>query len=172
MRNLIMIMIFILLSLSFVRAQEPKGKGGFNISTGAGIPEALNVGIRYETDQVKFGGSYGFLPGENLRNISADMYFHFGGYSKYSDQNPWYLRIGLNFHRDETKYTIYKYTFLNPSVGREMNISKNFGIALEGGAVFELFKEEKEKIPHISWFSGDFGPAVIPSLDIMLFLRF
>ena len=75
----------------------------------------------------------------------------------------------MNYFRDETKTVIYNYLFLNLKIGREFNISKRVGIALEAGGLVLLMYKEVEKTPSDSW-----GPEipVLPGVGVGIFYRF
>lgn len=61
------------------------GQGKISFTAGFGFPELLNVGIRYQPEQVQTGLYLGSLPrksdDEAIRSMSADVRFHFGGSS-------------------------------------------------------------------------------------------
>jgi len=106
------------------------GQEKVSISTGFGLPEALNIGIRYQIlDQSKIGLSVGWW--ENDISLSGDYYYHFGGSSKFSDIRPWYGRIGLNYVLD---WWIGSYL----RVGRDLNSGKSFGIGIDAGLMYNF----------------------------------
>lgn len=94
----------ILLGLSSIFCNQLFGQEKVNISLGMGIPELLNLGIRYQIKQVQAGISFGTLPTntESLISVSGDIYYHFGGISELSNRRPWYGRIGLNYLQENT----------------------------------------------------------------------
>ncbi|HEY0771717.1 MAG TPA: hypothetical protein VGD31_15430, partial [Sphingobacteriaceae bacterium] len=96
------------------------------ISAGFGFPELINAGIRLNGEQVQFGLTYGTIPikNETTQLYAADLYFHFGGAAKLSPRKPWFMKLSLNHFRSESEYLIENYTYFNPGIGREMNISK------------------------------------------------
>lgn len=61
------------------------GQGKISFTAGFGFPELLNVGVRYQPEQVQIGLYLGSLPrksdDEAIRSMSADVRFHFGGSS-------------------------------------------------------------------------------------------
>ena len=146
-----------------------------NITTGIGIPELLNLGVYYQLDQVQMGLSVGSIPvgsDDKLLSISGDVFYHFGGSSELSNRRPWYGRLGLNYLREETEYSIIKYTHLNIRVGRDLNISTNLGIRLGAGGFFEVIRKEKRKKPKPSGgLNLNFDVPIIPSLGIGLFYK-
>lgn len=175
MNNKVKPLFYVLLittfSLSFVHSGF--GQGKVNISAGFGIPELLNIGVRYQIEQVQIGLSVGSMPDKNesIVSIMGDVRYHFGGHSKLSTRRPWYGRVGLNYFRDETDYKIDKYLYFSSRIGREFNISNKIGIEIDAGAIFELSNDEVRKKPSSGWdFNFDF--PVLPSLGIALFYRF
>jgi hypothetical protein len=164
------IILFILFSFGFGNKVIAQGK--IDISSGIGFPELLNLGLRFQLKQAQFGIKIGSVPveDESIISISGDLYYHFGGYSKFSYRRPWYWRVGLNYLRDETESLNDKYLYLNLRLGRDLNVSKKFGINIDAGAIFELFHEKEEK--KRSWLDLDIDiPIILPSIGIGLFYR-
>jgi len=171
MKLVFYILLIVTFSISFVH--QGFGQGKVNISAGFGIPELLNIGVRYQLNQVQIGLSVGSMPveDESIISILGDVRYHFGGYSKLSSRRPWYGRVGLNYIRDETEYKIDKYIYLNSRIGREFNISNKIGIEIDAGAIFQLSNEEERKKPSSGWnLNLDF--PVLPSFGIGLFYHF
>ena len=163
----------LIILLLIYNAQQVLGQEKVNVTTGFGLPELLNIGIKYQHNQTQIGLSIGSLPlgsEENIISISSDIYYHFGGFSELTNVRPWYGRIGVNYLRDETEYIIDKYVFLNARVGRDINISKKIGIQIGMGALFQLHNERVEKKPSSGW-NFDLEFPVLPSLGIALFYR-
>ena len=143
MKNKLKPLSYILLIISFliIYGNQINGQEKVNISAGIGMPELFNVGVHRQLDQTQIGLSIGILPGKLTGNdfsISGDVYYHFGGTSKFSDRRPWYGRFGLTYLRNEAEYNIHKYTYLNLRIGRDLNISKKVGIEIDVGVVLEL----------------------------------
>ncbi|HSI78097.1 MAG TPA: hypothetical protein VK957_19525 [Lunatimonas sp.] len=165
--------IFLFISSLFSWNNQVYGQEKLNISTGLGMPELLNIGVRYQIDQTQLGLSVGSMPlgsNENIVSISGDVYYHFGGFSELSNRRLWYGRIGLNYLRDENVNRIDKYVYLNTRLGRDFNISKKIGIGIDFGAIFQLSNEVIMKKPSSGWSIG-FDFPVLPSLGIGLFYR-
>jgi hypothetical protein len=148
------------------------GQEKVNMSVGIGLPELLNIGIKYQLEQTQLGISLGSVPvkDESIVSVSGDVYYHFGGVSELSNKRPWYGRIGLNYLRDETKSLIEKVSYLNLRIGRDFNISKKIGIEVDVGLGLQLFHEKIEK-PSAGWFNLHIELPVIPSIGIALFYR-
>ena len=163
--------MLIILTFLFVYEHHVVGQEKFVISTGFGIPELLNIGVRFRHDQFQTGLSIGSMPlvNEKIFSISGDTRYHFGGFSELSDSRPWYGRIGLNYLRDETRSIIDNYLYLNARIGREFNLSHKLGIEADVGASFQLYHKEVRKIS--SGWNWDLNFPVIPGLVIGLFYR-
>lgn len=152
------------------------GQEKFNLTTGIGLPELINIGMKYQVNQSQIGLSVGSFPvgsNENIISISTDYYYHFGGLSELNKVRPWYAKVGLNYLRDETETIIDKYVFLNTRIGRDFNISKKIGIQLDIGLLIELQNEQERKIPiNDSWnLNLDLDFPILPSIGIGLFYR-
>src|SRR5665647_1387963 len=97
--------ILLIMALLLCSGRQMSGQEKINVSVGIGFLETLNVGIRYQVNQTQMGLSIGTWPSKadsrfdwnSLISISGDFYYHFGGYSEFSDLQPWYGRIGLDF---------------------------------------------------------------------------
>lgn len=169
-----LIYILLITTFSFSNVLQVNGQEKVDLSAGFGIPELLNVGVRYQlNNQVQLGFSVGSVPTENENAISivGDVRYHFGGHSKLSSRRPWYGRVGLNYLRDETDYKINNYLYFISRLGKEFNISNRMGIEIDAGAIFELNKDEVRKKPSSGWdLNLDF--LVLPSFGIGLFYRF
>ena len=149
------------------------GQEKVNITTGIGLPEFLNIGLRFQLKQSQVGFSIGTWPlasGEKIMSGSGDFLYHFGGFSELSNRRPWFGRIGVNYLRDETEYRIDKYFYLNTRVGRDFNISKKIGITLDVGAIFQLGSETIRKKPSTGW-NLDLEFPVLPSAGLGVFFR-
>jgi hypothetical protein len=165
--NLMLFGLFSFIYVSQVHAQEK-----VNISAGLGMPDFLNVGIRYQLKQAQIGIGFGCMPlkDESLISVSGDYYYHFGGLSELSKRRPWYGRAGLIYVRDETETLIDKYLYFDLRIGRDINISKKIGIAIDAGADIQLLNAEVRKKPADYWDIGIDVP-VIPAIEIGLFYR-
>ncbi|MFN2396527.1 MAG: hypothetical protein ABR597_12665 [Bacteroidales bacterium] len=163
----------LLCSMFFICCAGPLvGQEKLNVSAGIGLPEFLNVGLRFQHNQAQIGLSVGTMPlkDESLFSVSGDVYYHFAGSSALSDRRPWYGRVGLNYLRNETHHFIDKFMYFNVRVGRDFNISEKFGVNFDAGAIFELYNEEIRKVPPSGW-NFDFDFPVLPSFGIGFFYR-
>lgn len=163
----------LIITLIFSCGYQASAQEKLNISGGLGLPELLNIGVRYQLEQVQIGFSVGSMPygsGEYLVSFSGDVYYHFGGSSELSNRKPWYGRIGLNYLRDESELVIDKYFYLTTRFGRDFNISRKIGIEIDIGAIFQLSNKEIRKSPPSGW-DFNFEYPVLPSIGVGLFYR-
>lgn len=162
----------LLVTALFSFGNQVFGQEKLSVSAGLGIPELLNVGVRYEFDQVQLGVSIGTIPwddGEQF-SISANFRRRFAGYSELSKRRPWYGRLGLHYARFESEYEINKYLYLNTSFGREFSITEKFGIELDIGAFYQLSRKN-EIIKDRSGLRLDIEFPVLPSIGLGVFYR-
>ena len=115
------------------------GQGKVSLSTGFGLPEALNISLRYQImNQSKIGVSVGWW--QNEISFSGDYYYHFNGSSKFSDMHPWYGRFGLSHVLDWWTGTYLR-------VGRDFNLSKSFGINIDAGLMYNFTYRQHGNVP-------------------------
>ena len=138
----ILVFVFVFFSPEKTTAQD------VNMSAGIGLPELLNLGLRFQFDQTQVGISAGTAPwiDEEEFSISGDFYYHFGGSSEFTTLRPWFIKTGLTFIQAEDEWERETLLILVPRLGREFNISRKFGIALEVGFMVLLIDEEKVMI--------------------------
>ena len=152
--------------LFFASSRQVSGQGNLKISAGIGFPELANIGIKFKAfDQTQIGLSigYGTVFQVRLRSFSGDLYYHFGGYSKYSDLRPWYGRIGLNYFVNSDNRN-ENYLISNLRIGRDFNLFKNFGINLDVGLGCAFHYSIKDvSDPSLNWI-----PALSISLNYVL----
>jgi hypothetical protein len=175
MRNIIIksyyTFLFAIFSLTLNQPVLGQEQENINIAGGLGVPELLSIGTRFQLEQVQIGFSIGALiiKEESMFSFSSDVYYHFAGFSKWSNRRPWYGRIGLNYFWDDTKINLHEFVYLNTRIGREFNISKKTGIGIDGGLLFELYHKKHEKELTTPWIDFDF--PIIPSIGITVFYR-
>lgn len=143
--NLIYYYCVILLS-SFLLSGISLGQDKFTLTTGFGIYEVANIGMRYQIEQTQIGLSVGSIPWSDFQNFSVlgATYFHFGNLTEFSNLKPWYFMIGLTYmyiysNYDNTHYIkdeIENYLYLTFRFGKEFNISKNVGVYADLGLNF------------------------------------
>lgn len=157
-------------------ANQALGQEKINISAGLGHPELLNLGVRFQLEQSQLGLSAGLLPNsdDEAFAVAGDYYYHFGGASELSTRKPWFAKAGLNYYNVKNEFEKNQYLFLVPRIGRDFNLSRKVGIALEGGISLVLSRKEIELKPRAgSGFfdgSGETG-NIFPSLGINVFYR-
>jgi len=138
--------ILLLIIIFFSCSIKSFGQEKVNISAGIGLPELLNLGLRYHfLEQAQIGICFGFMPlkNESVISVSGDVYYHFAGLSEFSVRRPWYGRLGLNYLRDELNMKIDKFTYFNMRIGREFHISRGSRIEIDAGAIIQLsYKRE------------------------------
>ena len=163
----------ILYILCFLATATCFGQEKFNVAVGFGAPDLLNASARYQLNQVQIGFSIGTMPFRryNSLSLSGDVFYHFGGSSNYSERRPWYGRIGAGYLKGETDESIDKYYFLTTRMGRDFNISKKMGIAIDIGIAIELDHEEVVKKPSNDFIEFSYFEVLYPSLGITLFYR-
>lgn len=150
------------------------GQEKINISAGIGYPELLNLGLRFQLGQSALGVYGGAIPADNDDGFSmgVDYYYHYGGSSNYSIRRPWYVKGGLNYYYIKEPFNINKYLLLVPRIGRDLNLSRKFGIALEGGIFIVLVRSEQESEPgELSPWAGGNLPVIAPSFSVNVFYR-
>jgi hypothetical protein len=164
--------ILLVLCMTFAPGKST-GQERVNVTAGMGVPEFLNLGIRYQFFfQNQAGVSIGSFPANDERIISftGDYYRHFAGLSDFAERKLWYFKGGLSYLRNETNAAIDKFLFANLRIGRDLNISGRLGIELSGGISFQLFHDETLRAPGNR---GDFSIVlpVFPNLSMSLFYR-
>ncbi len=133
-----------------------------SVSLGMGLPELLNAGVRYELQQAKLGMSIG-TAFTGAFAFSGDVYYHFSGNSRLSDLPPWYIRANLTWWQfDKILFIdLGEAVLLGIRVGRDFNVTENFGISMDGGII------------PFSFLSGNKIPfSFIPSVGISIYNRF
>lgn len=165
-------LVIMVIVCTFINAARLSGQSNINITAGFGFPDLVNAGIRYQIGQAQIGVAAGFMPveGESVTSASLDLFYHVAGSSELSTRRPWYGRLGLAYFHDK-KAGVFneKFVFLDMRGGREFNISQNFGISLDAGVMYRLFKDVGED--NVSIFLAELFWA-FPSAGIGLFYRF
>lgn len=145
----------------------------FNLSLGIGVPEFIHIGGRYQFNQCQLGLGMGLIPAtdESLISVTSDFYYHFAGTSSLSQRRLWFARTGLVFIRDNYETAIDDYLYLNLRLGRDINLNRKMGLALDAGAIFQLLKETREKNPPGTGWDFDLNFPVLPAFGIGVFYR-
>jgi len=137
-RNIMMLSIlYALLFTPYAKAQEK-----INLAAGIGFPELINVGVRFQTrhDTRQIALSLGFAAGKELA-LTGDMFFHFGGYSRFSERQPWYVRGGVTllYSGSEEEDLTELAPVFNLRLGRDFNFSEKVGLNLDVGIAVSPF---------------------------------
>jgi hypothetical protein len=157
MKKIFLILLVFIASVVNVNCQDK-----LSVSLGMGLPELINAGVRYELQPVKFGVSVG-TAFSGAYAISGDIYYHFGGRTNLNDMPPWFFRTNFTY------WTFQKFLFINLGevmmlgfrVGRDFNLTEDFGISIDGGII------------PFSFFSGRKIPfSFIPSIGAGVYYRF
>jgi hypothetical protein len=161
----------------FLSFQTSRAQEQFNLTAGTGTPEMVNIGVRMHVDQFQYGLSLGANPGyknENY-NMSADFYYHFAGNSGHTSLRPWFLKTGITYMHSEGEWEKRMNLLLVPRLGREFNITPQFGIALEAGLMLMLIDQNKPKKERTDAVQGDLdligSGFILPSAGLKIFYR-
>lgn len=129
----------------------------FNITGGFGTPETVNIGVRMQVDQNQYGVALGTSPGYKNTNftVSGDFYYHFAGRSGQTDLMPWYVKSGLTYMSSEGEWEKRTNLLLVPRLGRDFNLTPQFGVALEAGVMLMLLDQNTAKKERTDAVSGD-----------------
>jgi len=156
--------------LSIASLKSSYGQNEINLSTGFGLPELFNIGIRGQFGQNVIGISVGTLPGlpegEKTFSVCGDLFCHFGKVPELSKRCVWYARGGFNYLSAINNDGEDRYTYLNLRFGRDLNLSKKIGIQVDAGGLIEI---SRKSIPE-TWLS-DLLPQVLPSLGLNFFVQ-
>ena len=99
-------------------------------------------------------------------SLSSDIYYHFGKLPKSSDLlvHPWYIRLGFTYTREKWIEKDENVVFLTPRIGRDINILKSVGIAIELGINMAHYLSDAS----VPYFLSLYG---LPGIGIRVFLR-
>jgi hypothetical protein len=164
--------LVLFLFVSYSRAQED-----LNITGGFGSPETVNVGLRMQVDQNQYGLAVGTSPGYKIDNftVTGDFYYHFGGRSGQTDLRPWYVKSGLTYMSSEGEWEKRMNLLLVPRLGRDFNLTPQFGVALEAGIMLMLMDRNTAKKERTDAVSGDLDLVssgfIQPSAGLKFFYR-
>ena len=167
----------LLFGVSIFLAETVFAQTEFNLAGGAGTPEMVNVGLRMRVDQFQYGIGVGTSPGyknDNF-NVSGDFYYHFAGRSGHTDLAPWFVKTGLTYMHNEGEWEERMNLLLVPRLGREFNLTPQFGVALEAGVMLMLMDRNTAKKDRTDEVTGDLdliGSGFIsPSAGLKIYYR-
>lgn len=180
MKSLLSKNIIALIGLSLL-TNHLSSQSKFELSSGFSWPGLLNIKCKYGLN-FQVGSSIGYLKIKDsyltneatitYLNYSFEIYDHVAGKSKFSDQPPWYINIGLGYNLINThEYNISQDPLhisndniisIFSKIGRTFNISKKIGFTADLG-VFESFGfiEEVKTIPI----------TILPAFGVSFFIR-
>lgn len=164
--------------LFFSQLGHSQEREKLNISIGTGLNECINLGVRYQLNQMQFGVAIGtdFKKKKEINNpeiYTGEVLYHFAGTAELSERRPWYFRNGVVLRKEDYNYTDLR-TFIwsyNLRIGREFNISRKIGISLDGGIIARLKTNNKEIGPNPSYPDYVEHP-IDPSFGLGLYYRF
>ena len=149
--ELLLILSGLLLTTDQVYPQKyPHGR--FELAGGFGWPEMGALKIKYG-ENFQVGLSQGFI-----LNTSIEIYYHFAGKAKHTNQQVWYGLGGLDclyWGVDRTNWFPYV------RLGRTFNLSRKYGLNLDFGSLYLMSESDFFSRSHFS-----------PSGSLSLFIRF
>ncbi len=172
MKSVLRILLF--LSFFFCAVQSSYSQDSLRTNTkkigfsfGIGFPDLLNLKLRIPLNQIQLTFGAGFIPAKNetISSFTGDFYYHFAGHSKYTFIRPWFFRVGLDLLKDKADSHTTKYLLLGVRLGREMNITRSFGIDIDAGAAFTLSHSVTGDVI-------DIRPTVWPLINMSFFFKF
>lgn len=163
-------LLIAILTFSLSNGNSAYAQERVNLTGGIGIPELINVGLRYQLDEQS---QLGLSVGTDLimLALSGDVFYHFAGSSDYSWRRPWYGRAGLAYWRNDNEFSTETWLWFSPRVGRDFNISGRWGISVDAGVAFRLQNEEVIKKPGTNPFNIDIDLPIVPGLGVAVFFR-
>ncbi len=164
------------LLLCFLFTRPIYAQKSISLIAGAGLPELIHVGARYQVEQSQVGASIGFAS-QALTSYNADFLFHFGKASTLSSRKPWYVKWNYTYLKEKNEYEKINTSLFGGRIGREFNITQTFGIALDGGFIFRLDEDTTQLKPRPSsgWkLDLDLGilNILLPAVGINTFYKF
>ncbi len=175
MKNISFRLFVLTMGILFFCILNLPAQGKINVKAGAGFPELLNIGGLYAFHQSQIGGSIGY-GGHSVFSLTGDYFYHFGRLSDLSARKVWYSRWSFSYIKEKNEYELFKTRVLGTRIGREFNLSKSLGFAIDAGLTFRL-SEEKTVLkprPVQGWnIHFDFGilEYVLTSFGLHLFYR-
>jgi hypothetical protein len=139
-----------------------------DIYFGMGFPELANIGVRYKVfKQIRTGLSAGWLPRSSFKtggwddmiSLSGDIYFHFGRTPDFSDLRLFYVRIGLNCIMQKPYRKSENWWNSCFRVGGEIFSTKNFGVTIDGGFMYNMNPETNWA--HMEKILPSFGTGIL-----------
>jgi hypothetical protein len=153
----------------------------FELSTGVGWPGLLSIKCKYGLN-FQYGSGIGYLKVRDsylsneatitYLNYSFEICDHVAGRSKFSDQPPWYINIGLgytlintheyNISQDPLHISNDNIVSIYSKIGRTFNISEKIGFTADLGVSESLDLIEDSKTIPIT---------ILPAFGVSFFIR-
>ena len=169
-------LLILLFFISSIESDAQISKSNTDLQTGFSVPEFVHLGVGFLLNEnSRFNMYFGTMPdfGNSFLNnysITAGFSFYFGRINEKRQSKKWAFNPEFSFLKDESKYYIWKYLYLNGTVSYDCYLSDKIILQPELGIIVELIESEKEKPgAGSSWF-GSIGPdsPVLPSLGLRL----
>jgi hypothetical protein len=127
------------------------------ISAGIGIPELLNLKIKYG-NYFQICGSLGYMPFINYGAFSGDIYYHLPSKSSEDKSRKWFLNTGFSYIPSSKAFssTSKKTLLMYSRIGRTFyshNKTYRDGLRLDLGIMFQIWTNEK--------YSYSIGPHIL-----------
>lgn len=150
-----------------------KGQSRFKLTGGFGVPEMSNVGIRYLQGQVQVGASYGWFRifGNQMQTATIIGQFHFSGTSQLSSQKPWFSKLSVCFLNEDSQEEEELHTLLNLHMGRDLNLSKNWGVEVYLGYTIQVGSDKRLKDSSYWGITANLEKDSFPSLGFNFYYR-
>ena len=146
------------------------------VYTGAGLPDLIALGGKYQKGQLEGGLYYGTNPFYNsdpdnsLYTTGGHFIWHFGGTSNHLVARPWYLRTDLIYYFEENRRYIWHIVASGFRIGREFAFTEKLSVQFDLGTAFYL--SEKQITKDATGGSGwDISPDLpfLPAGSIIFF---
>jgi hypothetical protein len=145
-------------------------QNGTELSAGPGIPELLNLKIKYG-DNFQISGGAGFAPFIGFWAFSAGFYYHFPSKSNEDKLRKWFLNTGVSYFppSESNGSTSQKLLLMYSRLGRTFYFNKKTnitGIDFEIGACSK--SGQMKNIHRGLLVAEDQKQRILPLLDLQL----
>lgn len=159
----------ILLIFCLLLSQEIYAEKNFIVFSGIGFPELINVGTRYQFEEIHLGASFGFPVflddlHKRMNSVSFFPHYYFAGFSELTKAKTWYLKTGITYLWGETSTKTYENVFLDIKVGKEFNLSNRFGVGIGAGTAIQVYEKPPSDM-------NIFLEPFFPSIGIDIYYR-
>lgn len=113
----------------------------FALGGGVGVPEFINLNLKYGSRNLKAGFGVGFFPVYVKMDLDFSIYYHFARKSRFNNNFLWYARGGVDLLKPNSviknQYKVRETEYiLLIRLGRTFEFSKRSGLNLDIGIVF------------------------------------